>query len=316
MSTYDEAAGAAAVPVPAAAEAPAPRPSRLAGNWWRHAVAIVAIVICLFPVVYILSAALNADASLTGATLIPSHITLHNFGLLLHGSKAANEQTFASVHFIRWYLNSMIVCFATAILTVLLGALAAYAFSRFRFTGRRMGMLFLLLIQMFPQILLIVAIYLIVLHVGDVVAPIGLNTLTGLVIVYMGGALGVNTWLLKGFFDTIPADLDESARVDGATPAQVFWGVVLPLATPVLAVVGLFSFIATLNEFAIISALVQTKNNYTLPLGLRGFIYQQYGQHWGPFAAGVLLTAIPAVILFQFLQRYIVSGLTQGSVKG
>jgi arabinogalactan oligomer/maltooligosaccharide transport system permease protein len=315
MSTFDEAAQAA-IPAPAVAEAPAPRPSRLAGNWWRHVVAIIAIVICLFPVVYICSAALNSDASLTGASLIPRHVTLHNFGLLLHGSTAASEQTFASVHFVRWYVNSMIVCFSTALLTVLLGALAAYAFSRFRFRGRRMGMLFLLLIQMFPQILLIVAIYLIVLHLGDVVPPIGLNTLTGLVIVYMGGALGVNTWLLKGFFDTIPADLDESARVDGATPAQVFWGVVLPLATPVLAVVGLFSFIATLNEFAIISALVQTKNNYTLPLGLRGFIYQQYGQHWGPFAAGVLLTAIPAVILFQFLQRYIVSGLTQGSVKG
>jgi arabinogalactan oligomer/maltooligosaccharide transport system permease protein len=316
MSTYDEAAQAPAIPVPAAAEAPAPRPSVLAGNWWRHLVAIVAVVVCLFPVAYILSASLNANASLTGASLIPSHFTLHNFGFILRGSKATSEQTFGSVHFVRWYVNSMIVCFSTAILTVLLGALAAYAFSRFRFKGRRIGMLFLLLIQMFPQLLALVAIYLIMLHLGDVVPPLGLNTLTGLVLVYMGGALGVNTWLLKGFFDTIPADLDESARVDGATPAQVFWGVVLPLATPVLAVVGLFSFVATLNEFAIISALIQTKDHYTLPLGLRGFIDQQYGQHWGPFAAGVLLTAIPAVILFQFLQRYIVSGLTQGSVKG
>ncbi len=316
MSTYDEAARAPARPVPEVVEARPPRRSLFLGNWWRHLVAIVAVVICLFPVAYILSASLNADASLTGASLIPSHLTLHNFGLLLHGSTAASEQTFASVHFVRWYVNSMIVCFSTAILTVLLSALAAYAFSRFRFKGRRLGMLFLLLIQMFPQILLIVAIYLIVLHLGEVVPPLGLNRLSALVIVYMGGALGVNTWLLKGFFDTIPADLDESARVDGATPAQVFWGVVLPLATPVLAVVGLFSFVATLNEFAIISALIQTKNNFTLPLGLRGFIYQQYGQHWGPFAAGVILTAIPAVLLFQFLQRYIVSGLTAGSVKG
>ena len=135
-------------------------------------------------------------------------------------------------------------------------------------------------------------------------------------LVYLGGALGVNTWLLKGFFDTIPAELDESARVDGATPAQIFWGVVLPLATPVLAVVGLFSFVATMNEFVIASVLLQTKHNFTLPLGMRGFIDQQYGQHWGPFAAGVLLAAIPAVILFQFLQRYIVAGLTQGAVKG
>ena len=316
MSTFDEAAQAPALAAPAVAEAPSPRPSLLAGNWWRHLVAIIAIVICLFPVVYIASAAFSANPSLTGASAIPSKLTLHNFGLLLHGSKATSEQTFASVHYVRWFVNSMIVCISTAILTVLLGALAAYAFSRFRFTGRRMGMLFLLLIQMFPQLLAIVAIYLIVLHVGGVVPQIGLNTLTGLVLVYMGGALGVNTWLLKGFFDTIPADLDESARVDGATPAQVFWGVVLPLATPVLAVVGLFSFVATLNEFAIVSALIGTKNNFTLPLGMRGFIDQQYGQHWGPFAAGVLIAAVPAVILFQFLQRYIVSGLTQGGVKG
>jgi len=316
MSTFDSAAQAPALPVPAVAETKAPRRSPLAGNWWRHLVAIVAIVICLFPVVYIASAAFSKNPSLTGASAIPSSITLHNFGLLLHGSNATSEQTFASVHYVRWFVNSMIVCISTAVLTVLLGALAAYAFSRFRFRGRRMGMLFLLLIQMFPQLLAIVAIYLIVLHIGNVVPQIGLNTLTGLVLVYMGGALGVNTWLLKGFFDTIPADLDESARVDGATPAQVFWGVVLPLATPVLAVVGLFSFVATLNEFAIVSALIGTKNNFTLPLGMRGFIDQQYGQHWGPFAAGVLIAAVPAVILFQFLQRYIVSGLTQGGVKG
>ena len=316
MSTFDQAAQTPAIPVPAASEAPSPRRPLLAGDWWRHLVAIAAIVVCLFPVVYIVSAAFNANAALTGASVIPSKLTLHNFGLLLHGSKATSEQTFASVHYVRWFVNSMLVCTATAILTVILGALAAYAFSRFRFRGRRMGMLFLLLIQMFPQLLAIVAIYLIVLRAGEVVPQIGLNTLTGLMMVYLGGALGVNTWLLKGFFDTIPAELDESARVDGATPSQVFWGVVLPLATPVLAVVGLFSFVATLNEFAIASALIQKNTKFTLPLGMRGFIDQQYGQHWGPFAAGVLIAAVPAVILFQFLQKYIVSGLTQGGVKG
>ena len=177
-------------------------------------------------------------------------------------------------------------------------------------------MLFLLLIQMFPQPLAVTAIYLIVLRAGDVVPQIGLNTLLALILVYLGGALGVNTWLLKGFFDTIPSELDESARVDGATPGQIFWGVVLPLARPVLVVVGMFSFVSTINEYLIASVLLQTKGNYTLPLGLRGFIDQQYGQHWGPFAAGVVLASIPAIILFQFLQRYIVAGLSQGAVKG
>ena len=179
-----------------------------------------------------------------------------------------------------------------------------------------MGMLALLLIQMFPQLLLVVALYLIVLNVGGIFHVVGLNTYTGLIIVYLGGALGVNAWLLKGFFDTIPAELDESARVDGATAAQIFWGVVLPLAAPVLVVVGLISFISTLNEFVIASAMLQTTGHFTLPVGMNGFIDQQYGQRWGPFAAGTLLAAIPAAALFMSLQKWIVSGLTQGAVKG
>ena len=125
-----------------------------------------------------------------------------------------------------------------------------------------------------------------------------------------------NTPLIKGFFDSIPSELDESARVDGATAAQVFWGVVLPLAAPVLAVVGLFSFVFTVNEFIIASVLLSTQDKLPLLVGMRGYIDQQYGQHWGPFAAGVLLASIPAVLLFAFLQRFIVGGLTQGSVKG
>ena len=201
-------------------------------------------------------------------------------------------------------------------LTVILGALAAYAFSRFRFRGRRLGMLTLLLIQMFPQLLLVVAIYLIVLNTGDVFPFLGLNTYSALILVYLGGAMGVNTWLMKGFFDTIPSELDESARVDGATPSQVFWGVILPLAAPVLAVVGLFSFVFTINEFVIVSTLMQTRDHFTLPVGMRQFIDKQYSEQWGVFCAGVLLAAIPVVIVFQFLQRFIVSGLTQGSVKG
>src|SRR5262249_29078215 len=121
---------------------------------------------------------------------------------------------------------------------------------------------------------------------------------------------------MKGFFDTIPQELDESARVDGATPAQIFWGVVLPLALPVLIVVALISFVFTLNEFVIASALLQTNNHFTLPVGMFGWVNQQYGQLWGPFCAGALMAMIPVVLLFLFLQRWIVGGLTAGSVKG
>jgi arabinogalactan oligomer / maltooligosaccharide transport system permease protein len=243
-------------------------------------------------------------------------VTLHNFGNLLHNNVSTAGQGNANAPYLRWVLNSMIVAGATALFATILGALAAYAFSRFRFKGRRMGMISLLLIQMFPQFGAIAAIYLLILNVGNIFHPIGLDTLLAVVIVYLGGAMGIQTWLMKGFFDTIPAELDESARVDGATPAQIFWGVVLPLAAPVLAVVALISFVFTLNEFVIASALLQTTSHKTLPVGMQGFISDQYGQRWGPFAAGALMAMIPVICLFLFLQRWIVSGLTGGAVKG
>jgi arabinogalactan oligomer/maltooligosaccharide transport system permease protein len=179
-----------------------------------------------------------------------------------------------------------------------------------------MGMVALLLIQMFPQMVAVAAIYLLVLNVGTIFHPIGLNTLLAVIIVYLGGAMGVQTWLMKGFFDTIPKELDESARVDGATPAQIFWGVVLPLALPILAVIGLWSFIASLNEYVLASVIMQTPDHYTLPFGLRFLINGNYSTYWGYFAAAALMAAIPAVALFAWLQRFIVSGLAQGAVKG
>ena len=311
MTTIEQVAE---VPVAQTQRRGAPRRPKLKDTWWRHAVGIIAVLVSLYPPAYVLSAAFNGSQSLDGSTLIPRHISLDNFRALF--STKQTNTSLPPAHYAHWFANTLIVATATALLTVLLSALAAYAFSRFRFRGRRTGMLFLLLIQMFPQLLLIVAIYLIVFHVGSIFVILGLNKLTALIVVYLGGALGVNTWLMKGFFDSIPRELDESARVDGATPAQIFWGVVMPLAVPVLAVIFLFSFITTINEFAIASALLQTTTHYTLPLGLYQFVNQEYGRHWGPFAAGVVIAAIPAALIFAFLQRYIVSGLTQGSVKG
>jgi len=285
-------------------------------TWWRHLVGIIAIAISLFPVVYIVSSAFNADNALQSARVIPRHFTLHNFSALLHNDVIANTGAKQDVPYIHWFINSMIIASLTAIFATMLGALAAYAFSRFRFKGRRMGMVALLLIQMFPQFVAVAAIYLIVLNLGAVFPAFGLNTLAAVVLVYLGGAMGVQTWLMKGFFDTIPAELDESARVDGATPAQIFWGVVLPLAAPVLAVVALISFVFTLNEFVIASTLLQTTNKFTLPVGMNQLISNQYDKTWGPFAAGALIAAVPVAALFMFLQRWIVSGLTAGSVKG
>jgi arabinogalactan oligomer / maltooligosaccharide transport system permease protein len=314
VSTIEQAAAR----VPASAvetKAPRRRP-HLRDTWWRHIVAVLAMLVALFPVAYVISAAFTSNPSLASSSLIPRHVTFDNFKNLFSPGNSTTDITSNAANYAHWIVNTLIVATATSILTVMLGALAAYAFSRFRFKGRRMGLLALLLVQMFPQMLAVVAIYLIVLHTGTVFHFLGLNTLTGLIVVYLGGVMSVNVWFMKGFFDTIPKELDESARVDGATPAQVFWGVVLPLAAPVLAVIALFSFVGTLNEFIIASVILQTDKKFTLPLGMRGFIDQQFSQHWGPFAAGVLIAAVPVVLLFMFLQRFIVQGLTAGSVKG
>ena len=289
---------------------------RFSDTWWRHLVGVVACVIALFPVVYITSSAFNAQNTLSSARVIPTHVTLSNFSDLFHNRVKANTGAFQDAPYLHWLLNSVVVGLSSAVLSTILGALAAYAFSRFRFHGRRMGMLFLLLIQMFPQLIAVTAIYLIVYNVGQVFPQIGLDKLAALVIVYLGGAMGVQAWLMKGFFDTIPAELDESARVDGATPGQIFWGVVMPLATPVLAVVALISFVASFNEFVIASALLQSAKHLTMPVGMNGMVTNQYDQTWGPFCAGALLAAVPVVFLFMFLQRWIIGGLTQGAVKG
>jgi len=314
MTAADLTAAAAR---PVAIEAGRKRRPKLADTWWRHVVAIVACVVSLFPIWFVAMAALNRDQSVSATGWLPLHFTLHNFGDLLHNHvKDTGSGSTIDAPFLHWLANTLIIAFGTAVVTIMISALAAYAFSRFRFKGRRFGMLALLLVQMFPQILLVVAIYLIVLNTGQVFSFLGQDTFTALVMVYLGGAMGVNTWLMKGFFDSIPKELDESARVDGATAGQIFWGVILPLALPILAVVGLWSFIATLNEYVIASAILVTTHHFTLPVGMRGFIDQQFGQRWGFFAAGALMAAVPAAALFIWLQRFIVSGLSQGAVKG
>ena len=293
------------------------RRPKLAETWWRHVVGIVACSFALAPIWFVASASLDSTQSISGTGFTPTHWTLDNYGRLLHNkvpSAGGNGTLYAP--FLRWFANTLIVATVAALWTVLLSALAAYAFSRFRFKGRRVGMLFLLLIQMFPTLLLVVAIYLVGFNVGLIFPAVGLNTYAFLILVYLGGALGVNTWLMKGFFDTIPTELDESARVDGATASQIFWGVVLPLALPILAVIGLWSFIFTINEYVLASVIMQSPDHYTLPVGLRGFINGNYGVYWGYFAAAALMAAVPAVALFAWLQRFIVSGLAQGAVKG
>jgi arabinogalactan oligomer / maltooligosaccharide transport system permease protein len=293
------------------------RKSSFASDWWRYLVGLLAIAFAVFPILYVISSAFNPVDSLGSTGLIPENLTLENFRAILSGSpgEEGTSEAALDVPYKNWYVNMIFVSGTTALLSVFFGVIAAYAFARFRFKGRRMGMLSLLLIQMFPTFLAVVAIYLIVLRVGDIFPAVGLDTRLGLILVYLGGVLGVNTWLMKGFLDSIPDSLDESARVDGATPSQVFWAVILPLAAPVLAVVGLISYIFSINEYIIASVLLDSTDKFTMTVGLYSFINDKYAQQWGTFCAGVILAAIPVVVLFFFLQRYFTEGVT-GAVKG
>lgn len=282
------------------------------GRWFRqtgfrHVVAFVALLFALFPVWWVIVGAFSTGG-LSAQTIWPSEWSLDNFRTLM--SDPGHPPYWS------WYRNSMFIGVTTAVLTVFLSACAAFAFSRLRFKGRRPGMLALLLIQMFPSTLAVVAIFLIFVDVKKLFPAIGLNTQWSVILVYLGAALGVNTWLMKGFFDTIPMELDESAKVDGATHSQVFFKIILPLAAPVLAVIGLLSFIGTQADFLIADTLLVTPENKTLAAGLSRYVLAGYDSKWGPFAAGALLGAIPVVLLFMFLQRFIVGGLTAGAVKG
>ena len=172
-----------------------------------------------------------------------------------------------------------------------------------------------MLIQMFPQFLAVVAIFLLLSAISDVFPALGLGSQLGLILVYLGGALGVNTYLMYGFFNTVPVSIDEAAKLDGASHAQIFFSIILRLVAPILAVVGLLSFIASTGEYVIASVVLTDPSSQTLAVGLYTFVSQQFSNNWSIFAAGAVLAALPVVALFLALQKYIVGGLTAGSVK-
>ena len=280
------------------------------GRWWkevgwRHMVGVLMIIYCVVPLLYVLSVSLNPGGTLAGSNSLFTKISLQNY-VELGGEYSA---------YWLWVINSLLVSSVTAVGTVLMGAAAAYAFSRFRFKGRRGTLTGLLLVQMFPQMLAFVALFLLLLGIKDIFPVIGLNSKLGLICVYLGGALGSNTFLLYGFFNSIPRSLDEAAMIDGATHAQTFWTIIMPLVRPVLAVVGLLSFISSLGDFVIAKVVLQDEGQFTLAVGMYMWAADERTAPWGIFAAGAVLAAVPVILLFQYLQKYIVSGLTAGGVK-
>ena len=189
-------------------------------------------------------------------------------------------------------------------------------FPGFVFAAGAPGLFSLILVQIFPQVLAVVSIYLLLLSIGRYVPWLGLNTHAGLVMVYLGGAIGINTWLMKGYFDTIPRELEESAFIDGASRFMTFTRIILPLARPILVVVFILTFIGTYSDFILARVLLQSNEQLTLAVGMNLFIGDQYARRWGVFSAGALIASVPIVVIFLLMQRQLISGLTQGGVKG
>jgi ABC-type maltose transport system permease subunit len=274
---------------------------------WRHVLLASFAAFSLYPVVWIVSAAFNSSDSLATARLIPRSVTTENFTGLFDNPLTPVGS---------WLWNTWKVAIIASILNVLVAALAAYAFSRMRFRGRRAGLLTLLLVQVFPQFLGFIALFLLAIQVGETFDGFGVNSHTFLILVYLGGAIGFNAFLIKGFMDTIPNSLDESAKVDGASPAQIFFRIVFPLARPVLAVIFIITFINIYSEFILARTLIRAADQFTLAVGLQLFVQSEYAAKWGSLAAAAIIGSAPIVLTFLIAQKQIIGGLTSGAVKG
>lgn len=293
------------------------------GRWittvgWRHLVAILAVMFSLFPIIYIITVALNPRGTLAASCpidksgisaiscIFPSTFSLDNFQNVLSDTQ---------LPYTVWFRNTLAIALVVATVSTLLSACGAFAFSRLRFKARRPGLLALVLLQMFPQILALTALFIIMTQLGDVFPSFGVGTVSGIMLVYLGGSLGVNTYLMKGFFDTIPVEIDESAKIDGASHVRIFFGLILKLAQPVLIVVFFVTFTFMFNELALASVLLSDTQNTTLAVGLNTYV-SGVNQQWGNFAAGALMASIPMLIVFAVTQKYLTTGLTAGAVKG
>jgi arabinogalactan oligomer/maltooligosaccharide transport system permease protein len=273
----------------------------------RLLLALFLIIFSVFPVIWMISASLDPTGSLATQKLIPRNASFANYINLLNSTEFP---------FWTWLLNSIKISSITSVVSLSITTIAAYAFSRFRFRGRVTMLKGILLINVFPALLALVATFLMISQLGDVIPPLGLNEHTSLILVYLGGAMGINIWLMKGYMDTVPRDIDESAMVEGASNWQIFSRLILPLLRPILIVIAIINYIGTYGEFVLARVLLKSNAQYTLMVGLQIFAGAQFQHRWGMFAAGALMGALPIMIIYLALQDQIVGGLTQGAVKG
>lgn len=270
-----------------------------------HAVLITVTMVTLFPVALVVRKSLSPGNEFElSLNPIPQKVTTQHYKNVLQARDFSGSWLFG-----RQLLNSLLVAVLTTIMGVFLASTAAYAFSRFRFPGRRFGMMIFLVVQMFPATLIMIPLYVILDKLGL------LDSVMGLVLVYSTTAIPFCVFMLKGYFDTIPRELEEAAWIDGASRFGMFWRVVLPLSKPALAVTALFSFMTAWNEYILAETFLNNESSYTLPVMLKHYVGDKSAD-WGAFAAGAILVSVPVMALFYFLQKALVSGLTAGGVKG
>ncbi|MDO4534683.1 MAG: sugar ABC transporter permease [Clostridium perfringens] len=266
--------------------------------WVSRILLWVMMAVVLFPVLAIISASMAKGNAFTQSTILPTSWTLENY-----------KKVITNTNFLIWVKNSLIVCFVTAIIQLAMTIPAAFAFSKLRFAGRRKGLMFLLLLQMFPATMALPAI------LGIAYSLNGMDKILTLVIIGCGGS-AYNIWLLKGFLDGIPKELSEAAFVDGATTFQTFIKIILPLTKNMLVVIFLFSFIGSYGEYIFASALLKDPDSQTLMVGLRSFINGKFSANWPQYSAAAVMASAPIVVLFLMSQKFISKGLVAGAVKG
>lgn len=278
-----------------------------------HTALISFTLLAIYPVLLVLALAFSGQQSIGIVSLPPDPDFMDRLRSVLpwpeHFSVSNFTEVWRDQPFGQWLWNSVVISLLTTVLGVFLACTSAYAFSRFRFPGRNTGMLMFLVSQMFPGTLMLIPLFIIIvkwLELG--------NTYIGLVLVYATTAIPFCVWMLKGYFDTIPIEIEESALIDGASRLTIFLRIILPLAKPAIAITALFSFMTAWNEFILASVFMEAESNYTAPVGLRFFV-GGFSSQWGYFAAGSVIVSVPVVVLFLYLQKYLVSGLTAGSVK-
>ena len=263
---------------------------------------IAVCVIIIYPLLWTIGASFNPGNSLLSTSIIPKNPTNEHYVKLFAGE--------GNLFYKQWYLNSLKISVFTMLLSLISVSFTAYAFSRFRFKGRKNGLTLFMLLQMIPQFSALTAIFVL----GQMLGLINSHWL--LILIYVGGQIPMNSYLLKGYMDTIPMDLDESARIDGASRTRIFWQIIIPLSRPMLAVVAMNGFTGPLGDFALSSVILRNPESYTLPIGLYKLVSDKMGASYTTFAAGAILISIPIVIIFLSLQKHFVSSLTAGGTKG